>query len=144
MRKSGFTLVELLIVISVLGILAAIIVPTFSDAGEKARESALKTDLTKVRTQIEVYKSQHKDQLPAYSGELSTDFERRMTSKTDRDGYAGSDYGPYLNKIPKNPYNGKDSVRIDGSAAGANTDGWRLNSSNGIFQADDSVANGTL
>ncbi len=138
-KKSGFTLVELLIVISVLGILAAVVVPMYSDAGQKTRSSALKTDLQKIRTQIEVYRSQHNDQLPVFSGEASGDFARRMTSQTDRDGYAGSDYGPYLNKIPKNPNNGKNTVRIDGSPAGANSDGWRIDTYSGIFQADDSA-----
>ncbi|MBN2589002.1 MAG: type II secretion system protein [Sedimentisphaerales bacterium] len=143
-KKSGFTLVELLIVISMLGILAALVVPMFSDAGQKARDSALKTDLQKVRTQVEVYRSQHDDQLPAFSSEASADFERRMTTQTDRNGSAGSDYGPYLNKIPKNPYNDKNTVRIDGAAAGANTDGWRLDSYSGIFQADDSTENASF
>ena len=83
-KKRGFTLVELLIVISILGIIAAIIAPMYSDAGEKARTSALTNDLQKVRTQIEIYKCNHKDFLPAFSGESSTDFERRMTSKTDK------------------------------------------------------------
>ena len=140
-KKTGFTLVELLIVISVLGILAAIIVPMYSNASQKTRTSALQSDLHKVRTQIEVYKSQHNDLLPAFSGESSTDFERRLTSQTDRDGFAGSDYGPYLNKIPKNPYNNFNSVRMDGAAAGANTDGWRFDTFSGIFQADDSADN---
>ena len=140
-KKSGFTLVELLIVISVLGILAAIVAPLYSDASEKTRTSTLQTDLQKIRTQIEVYRSQHNDQLPAFTGESSTDFERRMTSKTDKNGNASTDYGPYLNKIPKNPYNGNNTVRIDGTAAGANTDGWRFDSLSGTFQADDSADN---
>lgn len=143
-KKSGFSFVELLIVISVLGILAAIIIPTFSDANQRAKASALQNDLHKVRSQIEVYKSQHADQLPAFTEETSTDFERRMTSKTDKSGNAGSDYGPYLNKIPKNPYNGKTTVRIDNAAAGANTDGWRFDTFSGIFQADDSLGNASL
>ena len=143
-KKIGFTLVELLIVISVLGIIAAIVVPSFSDASMKTRTSALKNDLQKVRTQIEVYKSQHYDNLPAYSGESSSDFVLRLTSQTDSYGNSGSDYGPYLNKIPQNPYNGLSSVRIDGPAAGANTDGWRFDSYNGIFQSDDSTENALL
>ena len=143
-KKFGFTFVELLIVISVLGIISAIVVPTFSDASLKTRASALKNDLQKVRTQIEVYKSQHFDHLPAYSGESSSDFELRMTSQTDSHGYTGSDYGPYLNKIPKNPYNGLNSVRIDGASAGANTDGWRFDSYTGIFKADDSAENASF
>ena len=122
-KKSGFTLVELLIVISVLGILGALVLPMYSNASQKTRASALKSDLHKVRSQIEIYKSQHEDLLPAFSGESSTDFERRLTSRTDKSGFTGTDYGPYLNKIPKNPYNDLNTVRIDGAAAGANTDG---------------------
>ena len=143
-KKNGFSLVELLIVISILGILGAIVVPMYSDAGQKAKSSALKTDLQKVRTQIEVYRSQHNDQLPALSGETSAHFEQRMTSQTDRNGYLGTDYGPYLNKIPQNPYNDKNTVRIDGAIAGTNTDGWRFDTYSGIFQADDSVESGAL
>jgi len=140
-KKSGFTLVEMLIVISVLGILGALVVPMYSNASQKTKTSALQSDLHKVRSQIEVYKSQHDDLLPAFSGESSTEFEQRLTSKTDRSGLSGSDYGPYLNKIPKNPYNDFNTVRIDGAAAGANTDGWRFDTFSGIFQADDSTDN---
>ena len=140
-KKSGFTLVELLIVISVIGIISAVIVPMYSNAGQKARASALQNDLHKVRSQIEIYKSFHNDRLPAFIGESSKDFERRLTSKTDENGNAGFDCGPYLNKLPKNPYNGKNTVRIDGAAAGTNTDGWRFDSFSGIFQADDSSSN---
>lgn len=143
-KKGGFTLVELLIVISVLGILAAIVVPMYSDANQKTRTSALQSDLYKVRGLIEVYKSQHNDQPPASAGDSSADFERRMTSTTDINGDEGLDYGPYINKLPKNPYNEKTTVRIDNAPAGANTHGWRFDTVYGIFQADDSADHATF
>jgi len=54
--KSGFTLVEILIVVVILGILAAIVIPQFTDASTEAKESALKSDLQTMRSQIELYK----------------------------------------------------------------------------------------
>ena len=137
--KRGFTLVEILIVVVVLGIIAAIVVPQFSDSTTQVKTSALSTDLRKMRTQIELYKFHHKDILPAVSGETNVEFEQRLISQTDIDGNAGSDYGPYMQRIPINPFNNFNTVRIDGPAAGANSEGWRFDTSSGDFQADDSV-----
>lgn len=137
-RKGGFTLVEILVVVVLLGILAAIVVPQFSGAGVEARTSALATDLRRVRSQIEFYKFQHNDQLPAATGENPTDFLRRMTTKTNANGDPGVDFGPYMQSLPVNPFNDLGAVRINGAAAGANTDGWRFDTITGAFQADDS------
>jgi len=137
--ERGFTLVEILIVVAVLGIIAAMVVPQFSNSSTQVKNSALSTDLRKVRTQIELYKFHHKNMLPASSGETNDDFKQRMTEKTDADGNSGTDYGPYMREIPMNPFNDLKTVRIDGPAAGANTEGWRFDSSSGDFQADDSL-----
>ena len=142
--KSGFTLVEILIVVVILGILAAIVIPQFTEASTEAKTSSLCTDLQTVRSQIELYKIQHNDNLPASAGEASADFERRMTTQTDIAGAAGADYGPYLQKIPTNQFNDLNTVRVDGAAAGANTDGWRFDTTSGLFQADDTAAHAAL
>ena len=143
-HKSGFTLVEILIVVVILGILAAVIIPQFTEASSQARTSALLSDLRRVRSQLELYKFQHNEQLPATTGEMAVDFERRMTTQTDTNGNAGIDFGPYMQRIPVNPFNDLNTVRIDAAAAGANTDGWRFDTSTGTFQADDSVANASF
>ena len=142
--KSGFTLVEILVVVVLLGILAAIVVPHFTGAGNETRTSALLTDLRRVRSQIEYYKFQHNEQLPAATGETADDFLRRMTTKTDADGNVGTDFGPYLQTIPINSFNERNTVRIDGAAAGSNTDGWRFDTTTGAFQADDIAAHAAL
>jgi prepilin-type N-terminal cleavage/methylation domain-containing protein len=139
-HKGGFTLVEVLIVVLLLGILAATVVPQFTGASTVTRTSTLATDLRRVRSQIELYKYQHKDLFPAIPGEVPADFIRRMTTSTDADGNAGNDFGPYLQRIPVNPFNDSKTVRIDGAAAGVNTDGWRFDTVTGAFQADDSAA----
>jgi len=63
--QKGFTLVEILIVVVILGILAAIVIPQFTEASTEAKTSSLCTDLQTVRSQIELYKIQHNDKLPA-------------------------------------------------------------------------------
>jgi general secretion pathway protein G len=142
--NKGFTLVEILIVVVILGILAAIVIPQFTEASTEAKTSSLCTDLQTMRSQIELYKIQHNDDLPAVAGEANADFEARMTAKTDINGDAGTDYGPYLQKIPTNQFNDLNTVRIDGAAAGANTDGWRFDTTSGDFNADDDATHAAL
>ena len=143
-REAGFSLVEILIVVAILGILAAIIVPEISGAGVEARTSALETDLRSVRSQMGLYKLHHNYQLPAVAGENSADFSRRMTTQTNVNGDPGFDFGPYLKSLPVNKFNDLGTVRIDGAAAGGNTDGWRFDTITGAFQADDSPGHAML
>lgn len=131
---TGFTLVEILIVVVILGILAAIVIPQFTEASTEAKTSSLCTDLQTVRSQIELYKIQHNDDLP---GAGAASFVEAMTGKTDVAGAVGTDYGPYLQKIPTNPFNDLNTVRMGGAAAGANTEGWRFDLTSGAFNADD-------
>ena len=56
-HKKGFTLVELMVVIIVIGILATITVVTFNGAQQRARTSALVSDMKQVSKQLEVYKA---------------------------------------------------------------------------------------
>ena len=58
-KESGFTIVELLIVIVVIGILAALVVTTFSGIQRKARDSERQTDINAVHSQIEAYFAQN-------------------------------------------------------------------------------------
>lgn len=58
-RQSGFTIVELLIVIVIIGILATLVIVTFSGVQQKARDSERKTDINAIAGQIEaVYATQ--------------------------------------------------------------------------------------
>ncbi|MFH1783793.1 MAG: type II secretion system protein [bacterium] len=55
--KKGFTLVELLIVIVILGILAAIVIARFAGATKDSKEANLKANLREMRSAIEAYKA---------------------------------------------------------------------------------------
>jgi prepilin-type N-terminal cleavage/methylation domain-containing protein len=59
LRERGFTLVELLIVVIILAILAAITIPQFANSAVAARESALDSNLATLRSAIELYRVQH-------------------------------------------------------------------------------------
>jgi prepilin-type N-terminal cleavage/methylation domain-containing protein len=121
--KQGFTLVEVLIVVMILGILAGIVLPNLSSADTAARASMLADSLRSTRTQIALFKWQHNGIAPGYptSGPLTgnaTLFAQQMTMSTTLNrqtaasGTTGYPYGPYMAIVPRNPVSEDDSVRI--------------------------------
>ncbi len=141
--QSGFTLVEILIVVVILGILAAIVIPQFTEASTEAKTSSLCTDLQTMRSQIELYKIQHNDNLP---GAGTATLIQALTGQTDVAGAVGTDYGPYIQQIPTNQFNNRKTIREEAGAstAGADTHGWVFNTGTGAFQADDTAAHAAL
>lgn len=131
MFRKGFTLVELLIVVIILGILAAIVVPQFSDASTDTQVSSLRTNLQTLRGQIELYRLQHG------SYPTLTNFVDQMTKKTDADGTVNQTtgkFGPYLQAIPVNPLNNSAEITSNTSETAK---GWYYNQDNGLFRAND-------
>jgi len=100
--RAGFTLVELLIVVIILGILAAIVIPQVNGASAEAKESALRASLNTVRQAISLYRVQHNE---TYPGQANwTQLVTQLTTQTDASGAAGTKYGPYLRTaFPTNP-----------------------------------------
>jgi prepilin-type N-terminal cleavage/methylation domain-containing protein len=58
-KQSGFTIVELLIVIVVIGILAALVITTFTGIQQKARDTERQTDIKAIYGQVEAYYAQN-------------------------------------------------------------------------------------
>ncbi len=120
----GFTLVELLVVIIIIGILAAVAIPQFGQSSRDAKIAALDQDLACVRSAIELYRYQHSGTYPGTSARHRDDtstslsahaspidaFTRQLALYSDADGDTCAEkstdypYGPYLRRgIPKTP-----------------------------------------
>ncbi len=56
--RKAFTLIEILIVVVILGILAAIVIPQFTDASDQANVASMKSQLQTMRSQIELFRIQ--------------------------------------------------------------------------------------
>lgn len=95
-RTHAFTLVEILIVVVILGILAAIAVPRFVGATEEAKAAATASELQKLRRHIGVYQARH----------------NTLPEITESNGDWGQLVGPnYLNTSPTNSWVGGDNGR---------------------------------
>ena len=118
-KTQGFTLVEILIVVIILGILAAIVIPQFTGASEDARKSNMQSQLQTLRSQIELYKLQHRDNPPKL---IATGWGV-FTAQSDEDGQQPpikKAYGPYMQSPVTNPLTATSTVA---AAAAANV-GW--------------------
>jgi len=145
----AFTLVEILIVVVILGILAAIAVPKLSNASQMARESTLKDNLRLLRTQINVYRANHQDVSPGYPGG-DTDqtptmqaFSDQLTLFTDTSGNTSPTptpsckWGPYFTQLPQNPVNSLLTLKILGPSDPFTADGttaWLYQPSSGYVE----------
>ena len=136
--QKGFTLVELLIVVIILALLAAIVVPQFASSTEDTKLSSLDTTLTNMRAAVDLYYQQHGEypgkNTAVDAGCTATDgtgtggagaqgaqaFLDQMSMFTDADGGACSKkdatfkYGPYLKKnvLPANPITGVSTFEV--------------------------------
>jgi general secretion pathway protein G len=138
--KKAFTLVEILIVVIILGILAAIVIPQFTQASTEARISNLRTNLQTIRSQLLLYKTQH---LEVYPGDT---FVAQMTQYSDISGATNATpdpafpFGPYLQSVPINPFSGVNTMRVVSGALTVFSEsgdaGWYFNSTTGEFRAD--------
>src|SRR5262245_9622768 len=140
-RRGAFTLIEVLIVVVIMAILAATIIPQFTDSTKDAKSSTVKFNLHTLRSQIQLYRTQHNGTSPA--GTLA-----ELMASTDASGATGSGanypYGPYLREVPTNPYSNAKTVKVitnDPAQAGdvTGTGGWLYNTTSGGIWIDNST-----
>lgn len=152
-KAQAFTLVEILIVVTILGILAAVIMPMASGGAMSAKQSALATDLQLLNRFIIIYKAHHLEVAPGYpngnTGAQPTEqafidqatLSSNASGQTAAVGTPGFERGPYLQHIPKNPLNDLSSIQMLGNgenfpANGDDSHGWIYKAATGEIRAD--------
>ena len=107
-RRRGFTLVELLVVIVVLAVLAAIVLPKFMDSSARSKESALKSDLKLLRNAVATFQTDT-GKYPSTLGALaatSAPAQGLSSAGVATDITAGDWHGPYVQSVPNDPVSG--------------------------------------
>ena len=118
-KQKGFTLIELVVVVMILGILAAVAAPKLLNTSSTAADNGLKQTLGVVRDAIERFAAEHSGSLPA---DLATDL---VTN------------GYIRGAFPKCPVGaGDDSIAtstVSGTTTAGGPESWRYNTADGTF-----------
>lgn len=93
--SQGFTLVEIMVVVLIIAVLAAVVAPDFFANAEKAQAAKAKSDLRSVKSALDIYRMDN-FQYPTTAEGLEA-----LVSKPAS---AGDGYKPSLDKIPKDPW----------------------------------------
>jgi prepilin-type N-terminal cleavage/methylation domain-containing protein len=124
-KNKGFSLVELVVVIMILGILAAVAAPKLFSTSGNATDNGLRQTLTVIRDAIDLYAADHEGDLPPCTM-TGADFRTALE--------------PYLRgtfpKCPVGPADNNNVIPVTGTGAAGvamPSDGWKFNTDDGTF-----------
>ena len=168
--QRGFTLVELLIVVIIVSILAAIVIPQFASSTNDAKFAALTTNLSTLRSSVEMYYQQHghypsgaasSGGTPPAGGAAGTGAINtpqalidQLTLYTNAAGQAATasdvnyKFGPYVKKgLPIESVSGIATVEVSaagilGMTATGNAGGWKFDNKTGQLIANTTALQG--
>ena len=104
--QTGFTLIELMIVVAIIGILAAIAIPKFSNSSQRSKESSLRANLKLVRNAIDLFRADT-GAFPATMAGLTAPTTAGLSAAAATCTIAATDWrGPYLQAVPVDPVSG--------------------------------------
>jgi general secretion pathway protein G len=95
--QAGFTLIELMVVLVIIGVLAALIVPNVLDRADDARVTAAKTDVNNIMQALKLYKLDNQ-RYPTTEQGLQALLQRPATAPIP------PNWKPYLEKLPQDPW----------------------------------------
>lgn len=133
-RRRAFTLLEVLMVIVILGVLAALIVPQFANTGEKAKEDLTKTSIEGLANDLERFRM-HCDRYPTTEEGLAA-----LMTKPDAEDIASKWAGPYISKPAKDGWQRDLHYRQPGQYNGEGFDIWSVGR-DGNEGTDDDLTN---
>ncbi len=143
----AFSLVELVMVVTIIGLIAAIAVPRMTSAATSATTGSLEATLANVRKAIDIYYAEHGSYPgydPADRNPSGVHFVQQLLRYSDDRGRSNDTlvapylYGPYLRRLfPKNPFNGLATVHVKANPGAPEpadgTVGWVAVLSHGYF-----------
>ncbi|MCA8989387.1 MAG: prepilin-type N-terminal cleavage/methylation domain-containing protein [Planctomycetaceae bacterium] len=127
-KRAGFSLIELVVVVLVMGILAAVAGPKMFDTASDARLSGTKQSLSVVRDAIELYRAQN----GAYPSSANS-----AAFQTDMSTYLRGTFP----QVQVGANKGSNAIRIhSGSPTPSGTEGWAYDTSTGSFIINDATS----
>lgn len=131
MNKKAFTLVEILIVVVILGILAAVVVPQFTNATQDGQQGNLRAQIKSLQGQIELFKART-NSFPTLAQLQANPTTGPLPLGTE--GWGALIDGGYIKKAPHNPAAPTANQHMI-SAAGGLGFGWEYNATTGTIGA---------
>ncbi len=110
--RSGFTLIEILVVVVILGILATMVIPKIMGRPEEARRTKAAVDIKSIETALNLYKIDN-GSFPSTEQGLIALVEKPDTGEIPRNWKVGG----YLKKVPKDPW-GAEYVYLSPGSSG--------------------------
>jgi general secretion pathway protein G len=129
--RAGFTLLEMVLVVVIIGMIAAIAMPRFSRGAAGATDSAVAGNLAVLRNAIDLYQAEHNGTYPTtatIAAQLTTYTDAASGTATTKD--ATHIYGPYVRSVPPLPVGARKS-QTGIAASDASTVGWIYDSAAG-------------
>lgn len=134
----GFTLIEVMIMVAIMAVLAAVVVQRTMLCTNDAKQSTLKHNIHILETQLQLYRAAHLAEFPTIQNNTLPQLVR-STNVAGSIGPAGTDYplGPYVVEIPPNPFDDSSKVTAVQEAGATptgvvgNLGGWQYDQTTG-------------